>query len=276
MNQHDILLDAIETGLFILPEIPGRLTALTIPGIRGRITPTSNLFANLVGAYGLTSATAEDSIRRTHELFRSQEKEYGWIVGPDPSPPDLTDRLRRDGMTLEKELEMAGMVKTDLEIPIPANPSVEIRPITRADLDLASRVLAPALNIPDDAARIINDAELRSQEAGLGHVYLAYLEGVPEPVAFASSVYLAKSSIVVLFCAATLEAYRGRGIYTSLIARRLTDAGRDGMRAAVVQAVRTSSAPICRKLGFQEIAGLDWYAWHPGRFTTASPDSAQG
>jgi GNAT superfamily N-acetyltransferase len=253
------LIDAIESGLYALPEVPGKLTSVSVPGIRGRITTSSNLFANLVGACGLTPERSEDSIRRTHELFRSQNKEYGWIVGSNPSPPDLTGRLRRDGMT--KEWELAGMILTDLDTAIPVIPTVRIRQITRADLDLASRVLSPALEIPEDAARIINDAELRSQEAGLGHVYLAYLEGVPEPVAFASSIYLEKSSIVVLFCAATLEAYRGRGIYKSLIARRLADARRDGMQAAVVQAVRTSSAPICRKLGFREISSLDWYVW---------------
>jgi hypothetical protein len=31
----------------------------------------------------------------------------------------------------------------------------------------------------------------------------------------------------------------------------------------VIQAVRTTSAPICQKLGFVEACGLDWYAWFP-------------
>jgi N-acetylglutamate synthase-like GNAT family acetyltransferase len=241
--------------------VPGKLTAITFPGIRGRITSASSIFANLVGAHGPTPETMEDSISRTHELFRNQKKEYGWIVGP-ASPAGLADRLRRDGMTLERDLEMAGMSLTDLKTPIPANPAVTVQQITRADLELASRVLAPALEIPEDAARIINEAELRSQEAGRGHVYLAYLNG--EAVAFASSIYLVESSIAVLFCAATLEAYRGRGIYKNLIARRLADARRDGMRAAIVQAVCTSSAPICRRLGFREVANLEWHAWRPG------------
>jgi hypothetical protein len=254
------LLHAIETGLFALPEVPGKLIHLNIPGIQGRITAASNLFANLAGANGLTPDIAEESIRRVHEQYRKAQKAYGWIVGPS-SPPYLADFLLRDGMVREKELELAGMALTDMEMPVTASPDVSIRQIGRADLDLASRVLAPALDIPLDAARITNEAEMLCQESGGGRMYLAFLGEAP--AAFASSIYLAESSIVVLFCAATLEAYSGRGIYRSLIARRLADARQDGMRSAVVQAVRTSSAPICARLGFFEMANLDWYAWKP-------------
>jgi len=56
---------------------------------------------------------------------------------------------------------------------------------------------------------------------------------------------------------------RGRGVYTSLVARRMADAYRDGARAAVIQAVRSTSAPICQKHGFVEFFNLDWYIWEP-------------
>jgi len=45
-----------------------------------------------------------------------------------------------------------------------------------------------------------------------------------------------------------------------MVARRLVDARRDGDTAAVIQAVRAASAPICQKLGFVELGGLEWYA----------------
>ena len=76
-------------------------------------------------------------------------------------------------------------------------------------------------------------------------------------------IYLPDQPIVVLYCAATLDAYRGRGVYTSLVARRLADAYRDGARAAVIQAVGSTSAPICQKLGFVEFCTMNWYIWEP-------------
>ncbi len=93
--------------------------------------------------------------------------------------------------------------------------------------------------------------------------YLAFLKDIPEPVAYASMIYLPDQPIVVLYCAATLEAYRGQGVYSSLVARRLADAYRYGARAAVIQAVRNTSAPICQKLGFVELLGMEWYIWEP-------------
>ena len=61
---------------------------------------------------------------------------------------------------------------------------------------------------------------------------------------------------------ATLPDFRGYGIYTSLMARRLADAAQDGIEAAVIQAVRATSAPICRKLGFVEIMPMELYVGH--------------
>jgi predicted GNAT family acetyltransferase len=54
---------------------------------------------------------------------------------------------------------------------------------------------------------------------------------------------------------------RGRGIYSALVAKRLTDARGVGRRAAVLQAVRSTSAPSGAKLGFREVCELEFYAW---------------
>jgi len=65
--------------------------------------------------------------------------------------------------------------------------------------------------------------------------------------------------IALLLSSATLRDFRGYGIYTSLMARRLADAHEDGIEAAIIQAVRETSAPICRKLGFIEMAPIELY-----------------
>jgi predicted GNAT family acetyltransferase len=74
-------------------------------------------------------------------------------------------------------------------------------------------------------------------------------------------VYLPDSPIVLLGGAATLPEHRGRGIYSALVAKRLADARADGRTAAVIQAARSTSAPIAAKIGFREICGLEFYAW---------------
>jgi len=88
---------------------------------------------------------------------------------------------------------------------------------------------------------------------------VASLDG-DQPVAWSYLVYLPDSPTVLLGGAATLEEYRGHGIYTALVARRLADARVDGRTAAVIQGDRKTSAPICAKLGFREICGLEMFA----------------
>jgi hypothetical protein len=64
--------------------------------------------------------------------------------------------------------------------------------------------------------------------------------------------------------AATLSEYRGNGVYTALMAKRLADARALGMEAAILQADRRTSAPICANLGFEEVCSIDLYVWENG------------
>ena len=92
--------------------------------------------------------------------------------------------------------------------------------------------------------------------------YFAYLDG-EAPVAWSYLVYIPDSPLVLLGGAATLAEQRGHGVYTALVARRLADARADGRAAAIIQADRDTSAPICAKLGFRELCGLEIFAAGP-------------
>ncbi len=115
------------------------------------------------------------------------------------------------------------------------------------------------MEIPADRTYAMTEALFFSPEPIVRRVYLAYVEGVDTPVATAGMLYMPDQPIALLLSSATLPDFRGYGIYTSLTARRLADPRQDGIEAAVIQAVRTTSAPICRKLGFVEIAPLEMY-----------------
>ena len=52
---------------------------------------------------------------------------------------------------------------------------------------------------------------------------------------------------------------RGRGGYRALTAARLEDARQAGGAAVLVSAVADTSAPICRKLGFEPVCRLQDY-----------------
>ena len=266
MIKKRVLLDAIDTSMFLLPELPGRVEWLKIPGLRCRMIDGSDPFVSLVGAARLTRANVDATLDQIHGRFTSQNKAYGWIVSPLSRPADLGVRLERLGQ--ENVLELSGMVHTHLDSPVAVNPAVTIRQATADDCEVAVPLLAAALGFTPEGARATVESLALSRDPTRRRAYLAYLNDIPEPVAYASMIYLPDQPVVVLYCAATLEAYRGRGVYTSLVAHRLADAYRDGARAAVIQAVRSTSAPICQKLGFEEFFHMDWYIWEPEDETT--------
>jgi predicted GNAT family acetyltransferase len=120
---------------------------------------------------------------------------------------------------------------------------------------------ATAYPLPEALAAVITD--VLPLAAG-GRHYLAFLAGVERPVAVASMFPFPTSPIAVMQGAATLSAYRGKGVYTALMATRLADARALGMEAAILQADRRTSAPICANLGFEEVCSIDLYVWENG------------
>jgi GNAT superfamily N-acetyltransferase len=255
------LLRAIESGMFSLPMVPGLIDRLDVPGVVGRITSAPSPLANLVGGATLTEANADSTIRALRDFYGARGLPFGGLVGPSSTPQDLTARLAAAGIT--KQSEMAGMALRDLSVNVPQEPDVTVREANEGDDDVLCDIFTAGFGLPEEVSRIF----LAAMRSGAGphrqRLYLASLDGMTTLVAAAASVYLAGTPILMLGGAATLPEYRGRGLYRALLARRLADARDDGMEAAVIQAVRTTSAPICRRIGMVEMCGVDMYVWAP-------------
>jgi len=255
------LADAVEQSLFVYPEVPGLVTDIGIPGVRGRVTPVSHPIANLVGCADLDEADADGTIAAVKDRYAAQGLAFGWMTSAATRPRDLPERLVAGGMV--KADELAGMVLTDLATPIKSNPDVEVRPAGNDDQRLAAGMFAEAYGMPFEIARWFTEAMILAAGKINTTMYHAYVLDRPGPVAFGNLVFLPDSSLVLLGGAATLTEFRGSGIYTTLVAKRLADARAAGAEAAVIQAVRETSAPVCAKLGFMEVLPLELYAWVP-------------
>jgi GNAT superfamily N-acetyltransferase len=82
---------------------------------------------------------------------------------------------------------------------------------------------------------------------GYVSIYLALVDGRPASTAW--SFYPPGSRFVGLFGGTTLEAYRGRGLYTALLAARAQEAIRRGRQFLHVDAGEMSR-PILQRQGF--------------------------
>ena len=254
-----VLIDAIESSLFAYPSIPGLSSALGINGMQGRVTSLSHPLANLVGMAQLPDNDAVLTIEAVKKRFAKERKAFGWVVGPLSRPLDLGRRLGESG--LHPIAHLAGMA-APLDLNIKVNNKVHIREVTAEEQSRETDMMGRAYGMPPDVAALF--VRLVTESPGLKtRGYFAHLGDDPSPVAWSYLVYLPDSPIVLLGGAATLAETRGKGIYSALVKRRLEDALKDGREAAVIQADRDTSAPICAKLGFRELCSLEVYAWSP-------------
>jgi GNAT superfamily N-acetyltransferase len=255
----DALILAIESSLQVYPPVSGLSEDLAVKGVRGRITDLSHPLANLVGMANIAPEDVDATLKMVRNRYSRGRKGYGWVTGPLTRPSDLGERLVASGLV--KVDEMAGMALTDLAVPIAVDPKIEIREATLHEAQAASEMMGRAYDMPEEVARFFNVLLAMTDSKVKNRGYFAYLDGGAEPVGWSYLVYLPDSPIVLLGGAATLPEHRGRGIYSALVAKRLADARADGRTAAVIQAVRSTSAPIAAKLGFREICSLEFYAW---------------
>ncbi len=259
VSEHE-LVEAIESSLHVYPHISGLSEDLGIPGVRGRVTKCSHPLANLVGMADLESGEADATVARVRDRYAREGKAFGWVTGPLTRPRDLDRSLVAAG--LAEADAIAGMALTDLGTPIAANPSVRVREVGSREMAAASEMTARAYGLPPDVARFFDDLLVAAGDRVKSRGYFAYRDG-DEPIGWSFLVYLPSSEVALLGGAATLPEHRGHGVYTSLVARRMADARRDGKQALVIQADRKTSAPICAKLGFRELCALTMYAWTP-------------
>lgn len=255
----DALTLAVESSLHVYPAVSGLSEDLGVKGVRGRITDLSHPLANLVGMADIAPEDVDATLKMVRNRYSHGRKGYGWVTGPLTRPHDLGERLVASG--LKKADELAGMALTDLAVPIAVDRRIEVREATLHEAQESSEMMGRAYDMPEEVARFFNVLLAMTDSKVKNRGYFAYVDGRPEPVGWSYLVYLPDSPIVLLGGAATLPEHRGRGIYSALVAKRLADARADGRTAAVIQAVRSTSAPIAAKLGFREICGLAFYAW---------------
>ena len=202
-------------------------------------------WANRVCYVRTTPARADAVIDEALAFFGTET--FTWVVGPTSAPADLATRLGRhglvdggDGDLLTAELPLRGLRRAaGLEVA-----EVEDERLARIGLRLAH----------PDAARSELEALLDERMAYLQHparrggFLVAFIGGVP--VANAGYRYSADGRTVYLSGAETVDAYRSRGVYQSLVAHRADAAVRRGCRYAAIRARRNTSLPILLRRGF--------------------------
>lgn len=172
---------------------------------------------------------------------------FTWVVGPPSSPADLPGRLATRGLT---DIGDGDLLTASLPIHgLRRDPAVEILEVNDEATARIGLTLAHPTAPPEEMEAMVRERleYLKRPRRWAGYL-VAFIAGIP--VANAGYRYSGDGNSVYLTGAETVQPYRGRGVYQSIVAYRADAAAARGCRFAVIRSRRDTSLPILMKRGF--------------------------
>lgn len=256
-------IDEMCAGVGMNIQLDGVIWPIFVAGVKARLSVVQSPMLNLVGMAEFTEENVDNGIQNVINLYRQEGKIFGWLVGPSTQPANLGEQLLAAGLMKIEDECMRGMVLPDLNHSIQTNPTIRVEQVAISEWDANKAMMARAYGFgmtEEVIEPIIRFHESFGEQA---KVYLAYADDREDPISFSSAFFDNAGEIILLGGAATVEEYRGKGVYSSMVAKRLEDARDMGYTIAIVQAVKGTSAPLCEKLGFESVSEIDFYAYIP-------------
>lgn len=211
----------------------------------------------------LDADNADAVIRAQVDDFRRLNQPFSWKVFDGDQPPDLAERLVAHGFTPDFDPDDAGPV---MVLDLAHAPPSLLAPITA---DVRQVETTDGLEDVITVMEGVWGGKFGWMRERLGrhlaipgylNLYVAYVDEQP---ACAGWTYVyPHSQFAGLFGGSTLPAYRGRGLYTAVLAARVQAARRRGLDFLVVE-TSAMSQPIVARHGFQLLTHALDYVWRP-------------
>lgn len=253
--------------------VPPASTKKTCENFDLTVTPGSYA---LTYAYGLHARDGPDADAVVRQLRKEVESLGGTgvrvRVTPRSSPPDLAQRLAREGYTVVEDAEvLAWELRDETDRPrLPIFRPVEgvvVREV-RSDAEFGAflSLSQSVFGDPTPSAeslrgfREIFQQKMRTDE---GHSDRFVAWRASEPIGRAGMEIA--GDVARFWGTGVLSPYRGRGVYGALVQARCVDAVRRGAKLALVTARTGTSGPILKRHGFRVIGSLWTYEarWNP-------------
>jgi GNAT superfamily N-acetyltransferase len=208
----------------------------------------------------LDQVSADAAIAAQISRFVELSRPWEWKHYSYDQPADLSERLVAAGFTREPTESLLVAEIADLTLDVIPPPGVELRAV-KDQQDVAALVS-------------VHDEVFAEDHSALGKTLLAGLAQQPSTVAavvaFAGRTPIAAGRVefhsgtefASLWGGGTLPAWRGRGVFRSLVAYRAAMASARGFRYLQVDAFPDSRL-ILQRLGFVELATTTPFT-HPG------------
>lgn len=194
----------------------------------------------------LDETSADGVIDEQITYFTQQGRPFSWKVYAHDRPADLVPRLLERGFTAGEEEAVMVLDVTTAHQWLPASPQIPVTRLeNRSQLRDVAAVLESVWAIDFDWVY-----ERMGEHMALPDylsVFVAYVDGVPASTGW---IYYNPGLFAGLWGGSTLEAFRGRGLYTAVLAARAQEAQQRGVRYLVIDA-GDMSRPILERHGFK-------------------------
>lgn len=208
----------------------------------------------------LDTASADAAIAAQVARLADAREPWEWKYYSYDQPPDLPERLLRAGFTREPDETL--LVAEIADLALAADPPEGVRlHLVRDDADVEAVV-----RVHDEVFGGDNHHLGAALIAGLSQdpptVAAVLALAGPIPVAAGRVELTAGSDFAGLWSGGTVPAWRGRGVFTALVAARARLAAAAGFRFLQVDA-SAQSRPILVRLGFTELATTTPFTYQP-------------
>ena len=230
------------------------------------VLPTVTRLRPADGAYhcvvysALSPDSADAAIAEQVLHYRGLGAAFEWKVYSHDQPPDLLDRLLRQGFVVGPREAVLVFDLNDAPPWMHERPACDVVRVERREQVAEFRRAAEEIFGKDYG---LTSGQLeRAIDAGSTQ-HLAYIAMVDGGAASIGRLYThPDSAFGGLYGGGTRAAYRGRGLYRALVAERARDALQMGAHYLVVDALPTSR-PILERLGFVPLADTWPCEWSP-------------
>ncbi len=245
-----------------------------IDGPVTRVTYSSGGFIATPRDTGLRGADLDALIARQRDHFAAVGLPVEWKTYGYDQPDDLTDRLITAGFSPEEPETVLIGTSADLAGLGSDVAGVSVRE-TDDPRDLAAIGVLHTEVWGEDWSWIAADLRQRIDALGQDGIRVLVAEADGAVVSAAWLVMRPDGDFAGLWGGSTLSAWRGRGVYRALVARRAAIARERGYRYLQVDASEMSR-PILERLGFRAITQTTPYVWTPPSARSAGPHPADG
>ena len=208
---------------------------------------------------GLDGEGLDALIARQVQVFAERGEPFEWKLHGHDRPTDLPDRLRAAGLVPE-DTETVVIGRVDAVAAEPNLPDGVVIREAREPGDFA-RIAELEESVWHKDHRWVDDlAEERAADPEGLRIFFAEANDLTVCAGWVR--FPSRTEFVTFWGGATLPAWRRRGIYRALVARRAGLAAERGRRYIEVDASE-DSRPILERLGFVAVTTTTPYVWSP-------------